>query len=1508
MNPISIAMRRPVTVVVTLLALLGAGALAVARMKVDIFPALNLPVVYVCQPYGGMDPQQMEGLIAYYYEYHFLYIGGIHHVESKNVQGVSLMKLFFHPGTDMAQAMAETVGYVNRSRAFMPPGTVPPFIMRFDTGSVPVGYLVLSSETKTVGQIQDQALNRVRPMFAAIPGVSAPPPFGGSQRTVVVRADPDRLRAYGLSADDVVRALTAGNTVSPSGAIRTADAMPLVASNAMVVRPAELGNIGVRPGVFLRDVAPTIEDATDIPTGYALVNGRRAVYILVTKRADASTVDVVQRVRAELPKMRDVLPPDISVSFEFDQSPYVTNAVKNVVVEGALAAGLVGLMVLLFLRDWRSVIVVVLTIPFAIIAAVIGLALVGQTINLMTLGGLALAVGILVDEATVAVENIHTQMAHTDSLALAVWRGVSDTAVPRLLAMLCILAVFIPSFVMQGAARALFVPLALAVGFAMIASYVLSSTFVPVLAAWLLRNRAGHADHGPTRGGRLFASALRHVVRGRWLVVPAYLAAATLLVAVIGSRLGTEIFPQVDAGQFQLRLRGPAGTRIEQTEALTREALALISREVGADNVAISLGYVGVVPPSYPINSVYLWTGGPEEAVVRVAFRRGAVRIDELKQRLREQLPGHLRDWLARKWRDEGVPAEQVARTGELQLSFEPADIVNEVMSFGSPTPIEVVVSSPKLADSRAHADKVYAALAAVPTLRDLQYGQSLDYPTVQVAFDRERAAYAGVSAEDFARSLVAATSSSRFTVPNYWLDPAVGIGYQVQVEIPQARMASAADVEAVPVKQNGGAAVLLRDVARVGFGSMPGELDRYNMRRLVSLTANVEGEDLGRAAARVRRAVADAGAPPPGVQVDVRGQVAPLQDMSDGLLFGLLVAVAVIVLLLMAYFQSPRLALVSVAAVPAVLAGVVVALWLTRTTLNVQSFMGAIMAVGVAVANAILLVTFAERERLNGRTAAEAGAAGAVGRTRAILMTSLAMTAGMVPMALGLGDGGDQTAPLGRAVIGGLAAATVATLTMLPAVFALVMGRASTISASLDPHDPGSRRYVPAAAVLLFAWVLCGCRGAQPPAAKPEVKAAAPAEVKMVHPERRPFRLVVEQPGAIGPYEETQLFAKLAGFVRRVNVNIGDRVKGPVFDASGRETQSGQVLAEIALPELEEEAAQKQALVRHADAETEQARRAFAVAESAVAAAAAFTAEARAGLTRAQALYERWQSEADRVAGLVQRGVIDSATRDETINQFRSAQAGRDEAQARIATAEAAVAKAQAGRDKAAADVRVAEARAEVARADARRLAALLTYAAVRAPYDGVVTRRAVNPGDFLQPAAARGGIFTVTRLDPVRIAVTVPEADAGWVDAGADVTITVQALGEDLTARLTRTSWALDPATRTLRAEIDLPNAGGRLRPGMYVSARIFGASTPVWAVPASAVAGRGESATVFRVVDGRATRVPVRLGRSDATWVEVREWRPAGASGWLPLSAKDQLVYPAARVSEGLAVAVP
>jgi multidrug efflux pump subunit AcrB len=683
MNPIQFALRHPIAVMVLMAGIVVGAGLALfgeRRMKYDIFPQLNLPVVYVCQPYGGMDPAQMEGLLTNYYEYHFLYISGIHHVESKNIQGVALMKLFFHPGTDMSQAMAETIQYVNRSRAFMPPGTVGPFVMRFDTGNVPVGYLVLSSSTRTIGEIQDNALFKIRPMFSSIKGVSAPPPFGGSVRAVVLRADPDRLSAYNVSPDEIVAALTSGNTVSPSGVIRIDDMMPMVPTNAMVKDPKELGKIPIRPGskVYLRDLCTIHDPDTDTTVGYALVNGKRAVYLLVTKRSDDSTLDVIERVRAKLPDMKDSLPKEIrdeiDVSFEFDQSPYVTRSMANVAVEGLLGALLTGLMVFLFLRDWRSVIVVVLNIPLALLGAIIALWLCGHSINLMTLGGLALAVGILVDESTVEVENIHTQMTLTDSVARAVRLGNAETAVPRLLAMLCILAVFLPAFFMQASAAALFTPLALAVGFSMVTSYFLSSTFVPVVSVWLLQHHRAEATHTPGFFARLqtrYTDLVTATVQARWLVLSAFVVLVAVAIFFAINQVGTEIFPKVDAGQFQLRLRAPTGTRIERTEEITQQALEIIKEHVGPDNVAITLGYVGNIPSSFPINAVFQWMSGPEEAIVRVALKPGSgIATERLKEELRTVLPNKLGEWLSVKLAAEKFTPDQIEqRIRDINLS-----------------------------------------------------------------------------------------------------------------------------------------------------------------------------------------------------------------------------------------------------------------------------------------------------------------------------------------------------------------------------------------------------------------------------------------------------------------------------------------------------------------------------------------------------------------------------------------------------------------------------------------------------------------------------------------------------------------------------------------------------------------------------------------------------------------------------------------------------------------------
>jgi multidrug efflux pump subunit AcrB len=1039
------ALSRPLTIVVALIAVALASVLAVQRMPVDIFPQVGDPAIYVAQPYGGMDPAQMEGFLTYYYEYHFLYITGIDHVESKSIQGAALMKLVFHQGTDMASAMGETIGYVNRARAFMPPGTVPPFVTRFDAGSVAVGQLVFSSDNRTQGDLQNIALNQVRPLFATLEGVSAPPPFGGNQRSIVVTLDPDKLRQYHISPEEAISAVSNSTLVMPSGNMWTDETNRIARTNATLGGDLqELLGTPIRPvsgtTVYLRDIG-TIENGTDIITAYAHVNGKRTVYIPVTKRADASTLAVINRVKAAMPSFKKVIPDDVDVRLEFDQSGYVSAAIRNLATEGLLGAVLTGLMVLIFLRDWRSALIVVMNIPFALFAAVICLWWTGQTINIMTLGGLALAVGVLVDEATVSIENIHTQLRPGVSRAKAVVDASQQTAIARFLSMLCVLSVFIPSFFMAGVAKQLFVPLSLAVGFAMISSYILSSSLVPVFSTWLIRD-AHHVEEGRGLFGTLrglYRKYLDIVLRLRWPLVLSYLAVSIALLYFYLPRMGTEIFPDANAPLIRIRLRLPSGTRIEQTERKVLKALDVIKHEAGPENIAISSDFLGVQPPSYPVNLIHLFTSGPGEAIIQVSLKENTPHGEDLRERIRRSL-------------EQELPGSQV--------SFEAADIVSQVMGFGSPTPVEVAVLGTNLDDNYSYAEKIRHQILKLAFLRDLQFAQERNYPTMDIDINRERAGQFGLTMADVARSVVPATSSSRFTQPNYWRDPNSGQAFQIQVELPQNRIQSIDALETLPVMKNGQQDTELMNIATLKPGTMPGLIERYNGQRVVSLTANLHGLTLGEAIPQLREAVESAGEPPRGVSVQFRGQIPPLEETISGLRVGLLLAIAIIFLLLAANFQSVRLAVAIVLTIPAVLCGVLFMLRITGTTLNIQSFMGAIMSVGIAVANSILLISFAERLRLEGRPLLAATTDGATGRLRAVLMTASAMIFGMIPMAIGASEGGAQAAPLGRAVIGGLLVSTFATLTILPSIYAILQARASTKSLSLNPMDPFSEYY----------------------------------------------------------------------------------------------------------------------------------------------------------------------------------------------------------------------------------------------------------------------------------------------------------------------------------------------------------------------------------------------------------------------------------------------------------------
>ncbi|MDJ1473039.1 efflux RND transporter permease subunit [Cytophagaceae bacterium DM2B3-1] len=1062
------ALRKPIAVIVAVMGILFFSVLSLSSIPVDIFPNLDLPTIYVVQPYGGMAPDQMDGFIATRYQDHFLYVSGIKDVDVKTIQGLCLIKLQFYPGTDMAQAAAEVANNVSRAKAYMPEGTVPPQVVRFDASSVPVGQLVFESKTRSLNEIQDFASSRIRPMFSRIEGVSSPPPFGGNQRTIVVKVDPQLVRSYNLTPEEIIRSIVSNNQPSPAGNIRMGDKTLMTPVNSLVRKPEDFLNIPIRigsgPTVFVRDIG-TVEDGADITVSYALVNGRRAVYIPVVKKSDASTLAVVNNIKKAMPELRNAIPEDVKVSYEFDQSVYVTNALKSLVTEGILGAVLTGLMVLLFLKDWRSVIIVVLTIPISVLSAVILLQLAGQSINIMTLSGLALAIGVLVDQATVTIENIHQHLEMGKPKAQAIWDACKEIAFPEFLILLAILAVFAPAFVMSGIPRSMFLPLSLSVGFAMIASFLLSQTFVPVLANWLLKSHPPHEaptlaldkqeisdmieeekHHAPAPKGfdkfkLKYSQFLEKVLAHGNSTVIGYLVVSVLLVVGGFLLIGTDILPKANSNQFQLRLRVPDGTRVERTEEATLKVLDIIRSEVGPNHVEISSAYVGTVPSSYGTSNIFVFNSGPHEAVLQVALAEGfSVRMDALQEKLRKRMTTE-------------IPG--------LRVLFEPIELVDKIMSQGSATPIEVTVAAKDVKEAGRFAQKILDQMKQVSFLRDVQIAQPLSYPVLKVEMDRQRAGQLGVTSSQVARSLVAATSSSRFTDKNLWLDDAKGLAYQVQVQIPENLMSTVEDIGNIPL-HTGAQHPVLSDVATFSEETAPGQYDRSGPNRLVTINANVFRKDLGAADKAVKEAIRKAGEPPRGVIVEQKGQTQLLTDTLSSLQTGLIIAIVIIFLLLSATFQSFKLSFVVLSAIPAVVVGALGMLLLTGSTLNLQSYMGLIMSVGVSVANAILMVTNAENLRLELKDARQAVVIAANSRIRPILMTSIAMIAGMIPMASGLGEGGDQIAPLGQAVIGGLIASTLASLLILPGVFVQIQRKASLASVSLDPEDPESTFFQP--------------------------------------------------------------------------------------------------------------------------------------------------------------------------------------------------------------------------------------------------------------------------------------------------------------------------------------------------------------------------------------------------------------------------------------------------------------
>jgi len=1070
------ALQRPITILVIVAGLFFFGINAVRSIKIDIFPDLNLPVIYVSHPYGGYTPDQMEAYFGKNYVNLLLFVSGVKSIETRNISGLTLIKLTFYEGVNMAQAAAEVTAYTNRAQASFPPGSQPPFILRFDASTLPVGQLVLSSPTRSNNELLDMANVYIRSSFTSIPGLVAPAPFGGNVRTVVIKINPDLLRAHNLTSDQIVAALRDNNQNNPAGNVRIGDYNYLAPSNTTIKEIKDFGDIplyknGVQT-VFMKDVA-TVEDGADITTSYALVNGKRSVYLPITKSADASTWEVVQNLKKTIPRFQALLPEDVKLSYVFDQSVYVINAVKSLAEEGAIGAALTGLMVLLFLGDRRGALIVILTIPTCIISGIFFLSLFHQTINIMTLSGLSLAIGILVDESTVTIENIHQHFDMGKPKALAIWDACKEIAFPKLLILFCILAVFAPAFTMTGIPGALFLPLSLAIGFSMITSYLLAQTFVPVMANWVMKNEHEDKSHGDgfaledegdpweqkelaiknAMGGegkkltRFDKFRLRYLAFMDWMMpnrkffVVFYAATALGFAFLMFNIIGRDVLPKVNSGTFQVRLRAPDGTRFERTELYTVEARKILASIVGKQNIEVTSALVGMHPGLFSTSPIYLFMAGPQEAVMQVNLKEDyKVNLDDLKERFR---------------------IEMRKKLPNIQLSFEPIELTDKILSQGSPTPIEVVIASKNKPQNIQMAFKVLDKLKKIDYLRDVQIGQSFKYPSININIDRVRAAELGVSVNDVSRSLVASTSSSRYTEKNVWLDTKAGLSYAVQVEIPEYQMSSLNDIREIPVMSDKPRPVL-SDVADIKLGTTNGEDDDIGAVPILTVTASLYKKDLGTANTDVQKAIASLGKLPRGLTVATRGLTQTLTDTLDSLQTGLIVAIIVIFLMLAANFQSFKMSFVVLSTLPAVLFGSLFLVKMTGATLNLQSYMGMIMSVGVSISNAVLLITNAEELRKHNGDALKSAREAAALRLRPILMTSLAMIVGMIPMASGIGEGGDQTSPLGRAVIGGLFASTFAALLILPLVFAWVQGNTTTDSVSLDPEDKESKFYVP--------------------------------------------------------------------------------------------------------------------------------------------------------------------------------------------------------------------------------------------------------------------------------------------------------------------------------------------------------------------------------------------------------------------------------------------------------------
>jgi multidrug efflux pump subunit AcrB len=1059
---VRLALRRPYTFVVVALLIVVLGVVSMARMPTDIFPDVDIPVASVVWSFTGISPEDMERRVLLPTERAFTgSVNDIEHMESQAMVGVGLTRIYFHPGAKIEAAVAQLVSTSQSVLRALPPGMSAPLIIRYSASSVPILQLSVASETLPEAVLFDYAQNFVRTQLATVQGASVSLPFGGKPRQIMVDLDPRALKATGLAPSDVVNAISAQNLILPTGTAKIGAREYSVRVNSSPDTVEGLNNLPIKQingaVVYIRDVAQ-VRDGYSVQTNIVSQGGRRASLVTIFKSGGASTLDVVQRIKDMLPKVQATLPPELDLKLMFDQSVFVRAAVDGVVREAILAAGLTALMILIFLGSWRSTLIVTVSIPLSILSSVIVLGLMGYTINIMTLGGLALAVGILVDDATVEIENIHRNLGMRKPLIRAILDGAQQIAVPAFVSTLCICIVFVPVVFLQGAVRFLFTPLALAVVLAMMASYFLSRTLVPTMVHFLLASevdRYAGGEHGSGTGlfWTIHGAFNRRFERMRewyrralgWSLAHRATVLVTfglffLLSLGLAFFAGEDFFPAVDAGQLRLHVRAPAGTRIEETDRIFSQVAEAIRRVIPDDEISRIINNVGI-----PLGSS------------NMAYSEGAtIGADgEMLISLRPDHQGSTFDYM------KAIRKEVYPQFPELTFFFQSADIVSQTLNFGLQSPIDLQVVGNNRAANFEIARRLADRVKALPGLVDVRVHQVVAAPQLRVEVDRTRAAQIGMTQREVANNLLISLASSSEAAPNFWLNPQNGVSYRVSVQTPQYRIDSLDALTSEPMVAAGVPVPgLLTNLAQVERGTTLSVANHYNIQNVFDVYANVQDRDLGGAARDVRRVMASMEKDlPRGTSLVLRGQVQNMDSAFRGLAGGLVFAVILVYCLMVVNFQSWLDPFIIITALPGALSGILLALFVTQTTINVPSLMGAIMSIGVATSNSILLVTFANDQRKEAGLDATAAAlsAGYI-RLRPVLMTALAMIIGMLPMALGLGEGGEQNAPLGRAVIGGLALATVATLFVVPVIYSLLRRRPPFSAGELHPElaEPG--------------------------------------------------------------------------------------------------------------------------------------------------------------------------------------------------------------------------------------------------------------------------------------------------------------------------------------------------------------------------------------------------------------------------------------------------------------------